>query len=174
MRAALVALGLATVSAAPLLAQDSSAVACRAAPCVITFEWGNGGAMPPDPDRRYGAPSELESAFIERLQELGFNVSRTGAASTTLAVRIMPHDRALCDMSVGTNPDYSCHTAERAMITIQQADAPAKSVRRVDVNPRCADPKMLPTFQQFGRYVADYFGYMLGDRKGPRPASIKC
>ncbi|HSQ31737.1 MAG TPA: hypothetical protein VLN49_17890 [Gemmatimonadaceae bacterium] len=174
MRAALIALGFAAVSAARLLAQDSTAVACQAAPCVITFEWGNGGSMPPDPDRRYGAPSELEAAFLERLQELGFKVSRTGPAPTTLLVRISPHDRALCDMSVGTNPDYSCHTAERATVTIQQADAPPKSVRRVDVNPRCADPKMLPTFPQFGRYTAEYFGYVVFDRKGSRPASIKC
>ncbi len=174
MRAALITLGFAAAFAAPLLAQDSSAVVCQAAPCIIMFAWGNGGSMPPDPDRRYGAPSELESAFITRLQELGFKASRTGPAPATLLVRIMPHDRALCDMSVGTDPDYSCHTAERATITIQQADAPAKAVRRVDVNPRCADPKMLPTFPQFGRYAAEYFGYMVVDRKGPRPASIKC
>lgn len=174
MRAALVTFGIAVAFAAPLIAQDSSAVVCQAAPCIINFEWGNGSSMPPDPDRRYGAPAELEAAFIARLQELGFKPGRTAPAPTTVVVRIMPHDRALCDMSVGTNPDYSCHTAERAMITIQQADAAAKSVRRVDVIPRCADPKMLPTFPQFGRYAAEYFGYMVAGRKGARPASIKC
>lgn len=166
-------LAIAAASAAPLLAQDSTVV-CHTVPCVVVFEWGNSGSMPPDPDRRYGAPSDLEAAFQTGLQESGLQVSRTGQSPTTLRVRITPQNKALCDLAVGTNPDYGCHTVQRASITIEQNDTPKGGVRRVEVNPRCTDTKMSPTYRQFGQFAAEYFIYMVSGQQGKRPTTIKC
>ena len=174
MRISLAAITMAALSATPLLAQDTTAVVCHTAPCLVVFEWGSSGAMPPDPDRRYGTPSELESSFVSGLQEAGLQVTRNGPAPTTLLVRITPQNKALCDMAVGTDPDYTCHTVQRASITIQQAETPNGGIRRVEINPRCTDPKTSPTFLQFGRFAAEYFVYMASGQKGQRPTSIKC
>jgi hypothetical protein len=174
MHLPLAAAAVALLSASAVLAQDSTSIVCHTAPCVVTFEWGNSGSVPPDPDRRYGAPSELESSFVSGLQQAGLQVSRSGAAPTVLLVRITPQNRALCDAAVGTNPDYSCHTAQRAAITIQRSDSVKGGVTRVDINPRCTDPKSLPSFTQFGQFAADYFIYMASGQKGHRPTSIKC
>ena len=174
MRITLAAIGVAMLSATPLLAQDTTAVVCREAPCLVVFEWGNSSSMPPEPDRRYGSPSELESAFLGGVQQAGLQVMRSGQAPVTLLVRIMPLDRALCDAAVGTDPDYTCHTAQRATITIQQAETPKGGLRHVDVNPHCTDPKTSPSFAQFGRFAADYFVFMVNGQRGRRPTSIRC
>ena len=47
-------------------------------------------------------------------------------------------------------------------------------VTRVEVNPRCTDPKSLPTFTQFGQFAAEYFVFMASGQKGHRPASVRC
>ena len=173
MRIGIIALAISAAAAAPLLAQDSTAVICHAAPCVVTFEWGSSSSNAPDPDRRYGAPTDLESSFLSNLQQAGFSVTRTGQSATTLLVRLTPQNKALCDVAVGTNPDYSCHTVQRANIVIQGGDSKA-GVNHVDVNPRCTDPQVYPSYAQFGRFAAEYFVYMVGGQKGERPRSIKC
>ena len=164
-----------TIAAIVLLARGASAqdstLACHARPCAVTFEWGNGNS-PPDPDRRYGAPSDMESVFLSRLQELGFNVARGGEAMSAITVRLTPLSRAICDQMSGTNTDYSCHTVDRAAITVRQ-DETAKPVPRVDVIARCSDPKVSITFAQFGRYAAEMLAYTVAGSKGSRP-SAKC
>lgn len=174
MRIALAAITLAAISATRLYAQDSTAIVCHTSPCVVVFEWGNSGALPPEPDRRYGAASDLESSFLSGLEQSGLQVSRTGQAPTTLLVRITPKNKALCDMAVGTDPDYSCHTADRATITIQQSDSPKGGVRHVELNPRCSDTKASPTFAQFGRFAAEYFVFVAGGQKGHHSTTIRC
>lgn len=174
MRIGTIVLAIAVASATPLLAQDTSAVLCHDVPCVVNFEWGNSGGMPPDPDRRYGAPSDLESAFVAGLRQAGFQVTSSGQSPSTLRVRLTPQNRALCDLAVGTDPDYSCHTVQRASISIERSDAPKGDLRRVDVNPRCTDTTAMPTFRQFGQFAAEYFIYMAGGQHGKRPTTIKC
>lgn len=174
MRTVLAAAAVAAFSATPLLAQDTTSTVCHTAPCVVSFEWGSSGATPPDPDRRFGAPSDLESSFLSGLQQAGLQVTENGASSATLLVRITPQNKAPCDVSVGTNPDYSCHTAQRATITVQRTDSVKGGITHVEINPRCTDPKSYPTFAQFGRYAADYFIYMASGQKSRRPGSIRC
>ena len=151
-------------------AQESTLV-CQASPCSVTFEWGNGNT-PPDPDRRYGAPTDMESVFISRLQELGFKTARGGETASAITVRLTPLNRAICESMSGTNTDYSCHTVDRAAITVRQ-DETAKPIPRMDVIARCSDPKVSVTFAQFGRYAAEIFAYMAAGGKGSRP-SVKC
>jgi hypothetical protein len=151
-------------------AQDSTQ-ACHVTACSVTFEWGNGNT-PPDPDRRYGAPSDMESVFISRLQELGFKVSRGGEAMSAITVRLTPLNRAICESMSGTNTDYSCHTVDRAAITLRQEET-AKPIPRIDVIARCSDPKVSVTFSQFGRYAAEILAYTVAGGKGSRPAA-KC
>ena len=151
-------------------AQDSTQ-ACHVTACSVTFEWGNGNT-PPDPDRRYGAPSDMESVFISRLQELGFKVSRGGEAMSAITVRLTPLNRAICESMSGTNTDYSCHTVDRAAITVRQEET-AKPIPRIDVIARCSDPKVSVTFAQFGRYAAEMLAYTVAGGKGSRPA-VKC
>ena len=151
-------------------AQDSTSI-CRATACSVTFEWGN-SSSPPDPDRRYGAPTDMESIFLARLEELGFKTTRGGDGTTVITVRLTPLNRAICDSMSGTNTDYSCHTVDRAAITVRQEET-AKPIQRVDVIARCSDPKVSVTFAQFGRYAADLFAYSVAGSKGSRP-SVKC
>lgn len=151
-------------------AQDPP-LACQITSCSVTFEWGNGNT-PPDPDRRYGSPTDMESIFLSRLQELGFKTARGGETMSAITVRLTPLNRAICDSMSGTNTDYSCHTVDRAAITIRQ-DEGAKPVPRVDVIARCSDPKVSVTFAQFGRYAAEVLAYTIAGSKGSRP-SVKC
>lgn len=151
-------------------AQDST-LACHVTDCSVVFEWGNNN-NPPDPDRRYGAPSDLESVFVSRLQELGFKTSRGAGAASSITVRLTPLNRAICESMSGTNTDYSCHTVDRAAITLRQEEA-AKPVPRIDVIARCSDPKVSVTFAQFGRYAAEMLAYTVAGSKGSRP-SVKC
>ena len=72
----------------------------------------------------------------------------------------------------GTNNDYSCHTVDRAAITVRQEET-AKPVPRIDVIARCSDPKVSVRFSQFGRYAADMLAYMVAGGNGSRPA-VKC
>ena len=151
-------------------AQDSTSI-CRTTACSVTFEWGNGNT-PPDPDRRYGAPTDMESIFLSRLQELGFKTARGGEAATAITVRLTPLNRAICESMSGTNTDYSCHTVDRAAITVRQEET-AKPFPRIDVIARCSDPKVSVTFAQFGKYAAELFAYTVAGSKGSRP-SVKC
>jgi hypothetical protein len=158
------------ISARGATAQDST-LTCRIATCAVTFEWGNGN-IPPDPDRRYGAPSDMESVFLSRMAELGFKTSRISEATTSIVVRLTPLDRAICESMSGTNTDYSCHTVDRAAITMRVEEG-AKQAPRVDVIARCSDPKISVTFAQFGKYAAEMLAYTIAGSKGPRPA-VKC
>ena len=152
-------------------AQDST-LACHVTPCGVTFEWGNGNNIP-DPDRRYGAPSDMELVFLSRLQELGFKAGRGGDAASVILVRLTPLNRAICESMSGTNTDYSCHTVDRAAITVRLENSDAKPVPRVDVIARCSDPKVSVSFAQFGRYAAEMLAYTVAGGKGSRP-SVKC
>jgi hypothetical protein len=151
-------------------AQDSTLV-CHVTPCSVTFEWGNSNT-PPDPDRRYGAPTDMESVFLSRLQELGFKTSRGGDAASSITVRLTPLNRAICESMSGTNTDYSCHTVDRASITVRLEES-VKSIPRLDVIARCSDPKVSVTFAQFGRYAAEMLAYTVAGSKGSRPA-VRC
>jgi hypothetical protein len=151
-------------------AQDST-LTCQATACGVVFEWGNGNT-PPDPDRRYGAPSDMESVFLSRLQELGFRTARGGDAASVITIRLTPLNRAICESMSGTNTDYSCHTVDRAAITVRQ-DETAKPIPRIEVIARCSDPKVSISFAQFGRYAAEMIAYTIGGSKGSRP-SAKC
>jgi hypothetical protein len=74
----------------------------------------------------------------------------------------------------GVNPDYSCHTVQRASVVFTPNDSTQKQISRIDVNPRCSDPKQFPTFTQFGRFAAEMLIFQLAnDGKGQRP-SVKC
>jgi hypothetical protein len=152
-------------------AQDST-LACHVLPCAVSFEWGNSNT-PPDPDRRYGAPTDMESVFLSRLQELGFNTTRGAEGGSAITVRLTPLNRAICETMSGTNTDYSCHTVDRAAITVRLDNPDAKPIPRVDVIARCSDPKVSVTFSQFGRYAAEMLAYTIAGSKGSRP-SVKC
>src|SRR4029079_6385434 len=98
----------AVVVASPRIAsaQDST-LACHVTACSVSFEWGNTNTQR-DPERRYGAPSDMESVFLSRLQELGFKTSRGGEALSAITVRLTPLHRELCDSLSGRDADMSC------------------------------------------------------------------
>src|SRR5258705_9525357 len=78
---------------------------CADRPCNVVFEWGN-ASTPPDVDRKYGAPSELENAFLSGLQSGGWRVvASQSQSSMTITVRLTPQNKALCDTMPGVNPD---------------------------------------------------------------------
>lgn len=164
---------LAATFAAPAVAA-AQANPCVEHPCNVVFEWGT-AATPPDVDRKYGAPSELENAFLFGLQNAGWRfVSSQSQSSMTITVRVTPQNRALCDTMPGVNPDYSCHTVSRASIVFTPIDETQKPISRVDIQPRCSDPKSFPSFPQFGKYAAEYVIYtVVGEGKGSRPG-VKC
>jgi hypothetical protein len=147
---------------------------CAIGGCSVVFDWGNGGSSP-DVDRRYGAPSDLESSFLSGLTSAGFRITSTGQPSAmTITMRISPQNKALCDTMPGVNPDYTCHTVQRASVLFTANDSTVKQLQRIEVNPRCSDPKVFPTFTQFGRFAAETLIFQLvNDGKGQHPA-IKC
>jgi hypothetical protein len=172
----LVALCLGTAAVYPpaLAAQNDTAhtaLACRDKPCSVVFDWGG---TQPDPDRRYGAPSDLEANFFARLREAGFNITTSNQGAMIVTLRLTPKKRALCDTMEGTSPDYSCHTVDRASIVFVPNDSSAKTIGRIDVTPRCSNPMVSITFPQFGNYAADWVAYTLNnDKKAQRP-NAKC
>ena len=145
---------------------------CKAKPCQVVFDWGDGSVMP-DVDRKYGSPAALENAFIQTMNDAGWVVSPS-TSTVLMTVRVFVQNRALCDAVPGFEPDYSCHTAQRASVLLQSNDSGFKSPGRLDVTPRCPDPKALPTFGEFGAFVASTLIYTVGNGgKGQRP-SIRC
>lgn len=147
---------------------------CAERACKVIFDWGNGGGTTPDVDRRFGAPSTLESVFGETLSGAGWKVKGGADAVVTLTVRVTPQTRALCEAMPGVNPDYSCHTVSRAAVLFNSSDAALKMPGRVDIVPRCSDPKAFPSFAQFGRYAAEVVLFaVVNDGKGQRP-TVKC
>jgi hypothetical protein len=148
---------------------------CADKTCRIVFDWGNGGSAVPDVDRRFGAPSGLENIFAQTLNESGWKfVTGSAPASLTITVRLTPQNKALCETMPGVNPDYSCHTVQRAAIVFTANDSTQKSIGRVEVTPRCSDPKSYPSYTQFGRYAAEMVVYsVVNENKGQRP-SAKC
>ena len=173
MRTRLGLVALIVLVAGPLIAQDSTRAPCRESACLVTFDWSN-GSTPPDPDRRYGAPTDLESAFRARLTEAGYRITNSLPASTTITLRLTPQTRALCDTMEGMNPDYSCHTVARATILFSGGDPNAKPITRIDVTPRCRDPKLSITMAQFGQYGGDLVVYSLAPDPKPARPSAKC
>jgi hypothetical protein len=148
---------------------------CAASACSIVFDWGNGGTAP-DVDRTYGSPSEMEANFASTLTAAGFHLTTAAGqpASLMITMRITPKKNALCDSMPGVNPDYTCQSIDRASIVFTPMDSTQKGFSRIDVSPRCSDPKNLPTYAQFGRYAADYLIYtIVQNGKGSRP-SVKC
>lgn len=161
---------VATVAAPATVRAQSNP--CGEKLCNLVFDWGG---SQPDVDRRYGAPSEMENAITAGLTAAGWRFASAGQASTmTLTFRLTPQKKALCDTMPGVSPDYSCHTVSRAAVVFTPNDSTQKALARVDVNPRCSDPKQYPTFPQFGRYAAETVIYtVMLDGKGQRP-SVKC
>lgn len=162
---------LATASAAR--AQEAAGSnPCQQVTCSIIFDWG-GGRTAPDADRVYGNPSDMESAFLTRLTDAGFRIVPSGAGMT-ITLRLTPQNRVLCDALPGVNPDYSCHTVGRGTVLFVANDSSAKAPARVDITPRCSDPKIFPTFHQFGTYAAESVIYaVVNQGKGSRP-QVKC
>jgi hypothetical protein len=140
---------------------------------VLVLEWGNGGT-PPDPDRRYGSPSDLDAAFRGRLAEAGYKIVVNGQSATSITLRLTPQNRALCDSMEGTNSDYSCHTVSRGVISFSSTEASAKMPQRIDVSPRCADSKVSMSMAGFGRYAADLLIYALASDPKPARPTMKC
>jgi hypothetical protein len=173
VRTSLGFVGLIALIAAPLAAQDSTHVLCRESACLLVFDWSN-GSTPPDPDRRYGGPSDLESAFRSRLTAAGYKLATSASAPTTITIRLTPQTRALCDTMEGMNPDYSCHTVARATILFSSGDPNANPNTRIDVTPRCRDPKLSITMAQFGQYAGDLVVYTLAPDPKPGRPSAKC
>jgi hypothetical protein len=164
--------GLIAGVAATARAQDAATNPCQQVTCAIVFDWG-GGRSAPDIDRIYGSPADMESAFMARLTEAGFHIA-TGTAPMTITLRLTPQDRVLCDALPGVNPDYSCHTVGRGTVVFVANDSTAKAPARVDIIPRCSDPKIMPTFRQFGAYAAETVIYaVVNQGKGSRP-QVKC
>jgi hypothetical protein len=161
------------LAAAQLGAQDSTHVFCRESACLLVFDWSN-GSTPPDPDRRYGAPSELEAAFRSRLASAGYKIATSPPAAGTMTVRLTPQPRALCDTMEGMNPDYSCHTVARAVIVFSASAPNAAPNTRVDVSPRCADPKLSMTMARFGEYAADLVVFTLAPDPKPGRPNTRC
>ena len=166
----IVALALVATS---LSAQDSTHAVCRNAPCLLVFDWSNGGS-PPDPDKRYGSPTDLEQAFRTRLATAGFKIATSAPAANTITLRLTPQTRALCDTMEGMNPDYSCHSVSRATILFAASDPNASPIARIDVSPRCRDPKVAITMAQFGQYAGDLVIYNLSPDPKPSRPSAKC
>jgi hypothetical protein len=173
LRTSLGFVGLIALVAAPLAAQDSTRALCRESACLLVFDWSN-GSTPPDPDRRYGAPSDLESAFRSRLTAAGYNLATSSTAPTTITIRLTPQTRALCDVMEGMNPDYSCHTVARATILFSIGEPNANPNIRIDVTPRCRDPKLSITMAQFGQYAGDLVVYTLAPDPKPGRPNAKC
>ncbi len=172
MRVSLAIVALMLPLAAPVRAQEAPANPCRAG-CSVLFDWGSGQAAAPDADRVYGAPGDIESAFIARLTDAGFRFVQ-GSAPMTMTVRLSPQNRVLCDAMPGVNPDYSCHTVSRASVIFVANDSSVKAPGRVEIQPRCSDPKMYPTMRQFGVFAAETVIYtVLNQQKGSRP-QVKC
>src|SRR5438477_6806323 len=140
MRLSAVVAAVTVLGAAPALAQDSvAAQLCRYTPCNIVIEWGSSGANQPDVDQRYGAPSELEASFRNRLRDGGFTLG-AGEGATIMTVRVTMNNAALCDALPGTGSSYKCKTASRAAVVFSGGSM-AKPVPPIDVIPRCGDPK---------------------------------
>lgn len=173
MRSHLGLIGLIMLAAGRSSAQDSTHVFCRDSACAVVFDWSNGGS-PPDPDRRYGAPSELEAAFRARLTEAGYKIAANPPAPGTITLRLTPQTRALCDTMEGMNPDYSCHTVARAAILFSASDPKAAPSAHVDVSPRCSDPKVSMAMAKFGQYAAELVIYTLAADPKPGRPNAKC
>lgn len=173
MRKSISIAALVVLAAAPLAAQDSTHAVCRDAPCLLVFDWSNGGS-PPDPDKRYGSSADLEQAFRGRLTAAGYKLATSAPAANTITLRLTPQTRALCDTMEGMNPDYSCHSVSRATIVFSASDPNASPIARIDVSPRCRDPKVAITMAQFGQYAGDLVIYTLSPDPKPGRPSAKC
>jgi hypothetical protein len=157
--------------AAPSRAQTAPTGPCHQYSCIVIFDWGG---TPPDADRRYGNSSDLESAFLSQLRDLGYTILPSGNAAMTITLRITTTNRALCDSMEGTNPDYTCRTATRAFAVFAPNDSTARGLPRVDINPRCPDPTRLLTMSQFGHYAAAFVAYMSSPDPKPARPSARC
>jgi hypothetical protein len=167
-------LAFAACAAMPAVAAAQSNP-CADKACNVVFEWGSSGGSQPDVDRRFGAPADVEMAFIQGLNARGWKVAQNSSgAGMTITVRLTPQNKVLCEAMPGVNPDYSCHTVSRAAVVFVSSDTAIKAPGRVDVNARCSDPKSNPTYKEFGRYASEWIGWTITDQgKGQRPA-IKC
>jgi len=173
MRKSLSIVGLALFAGRALAAQDSTHAICRDAPCLVVFDWSNGGSQP-DPDKRYGAPSDLEQAFRGKLTAAGYKIATGSVGANAITLRLTPQTRALCDTMEGMNPDYSCHSVSRAAIVFSSSEPNASPIARIDVSPRCRDPKVAITMAQFGQYAGDLVVYTLSPDPKPSRPNAKC
>jgi hypothetical protein len=173
MRTNWITLALGAVLAVPAVTAAQTNP-CGDKACNVVFEWGGSGASQPDVDRRFGAPADVETSFRSALSAAGWKVATSNPGGVTITVRLTPQNRVLCEAMPGVNPDYSCHTVNRAAIVFVSADTSIKAPGRIDVNARCSDPKSNPTYKEFGRYAADWAIWnVIAQQKGQRPA-VKC
>jgi hypothetical protein len=141
--------------------------------CAIVFDWGNGGAAP-DVDRIYGSPSTMEAEFTKVLRDAGWAMTTgTTDAAIVLTFRPVVQNRVRCEKMSGTNTDMSCHTMSRGTVMFASSDSTVEAPHRVEIVPRCSDPKAYPSFAEFGRFAGEWVVFQTAGGKGSRP-SIKC
>jgi hypothetical protein len=163
---------LLALAAAPLAALRAQSNPCGAG-CAIVFDWGNGGAAP-DVDRIYGSPATMEARLTKALADAGWNiVDAPPAAAVVLTFRPTIQNRVRCEKMSGTNTDMSCHTVERGTAMFVSNDSTVRAPQRVEVIPRCSDPKAYPSFAEFGQFAGETIAFQAGGGKGSRPR-LRC
>lgn len=165
------------VAAALALAVPLTAATAQSNPCgkgcAIVFDWGNGGTAP-DVDRIYGSPATMEAEFVKVLKDAGWQiVTGTPSAAVVVTFRPVVQNRVRCEKMSGTNTDMSCHTVGRGTVMFASSDSTVEPPHRVEIVPRCSDPKAYPTFMEFGRYSGEMVVFQTEGGKGSRPA-IRC
>jgi hypothetical protein len=162
---------LAVLAAMPFAALRSQANPnpCANSACAVVFDWGEGGAAP-DVDRIYGSPATMEAEFAKVLTDAGWQLIRgTANAAITMTVRPVVQQRVRCEKMSGTNTDMSCHTVVRGTVIFATSDSAAQAPHRVEIIPRCSDPKAYPSFLEFGRFAGEMVLYQAAGGKGSRP-----
>lgn len=163
---------VAAVVAMPLAAVEAQSNLCGKG-CAIIFDWGEGGAAP-SVDRIYGSPATMEAEFAKTLTDAGWQVVRgTPNASIVLTFRPTVANNVRCEKMSGLNSDNTCHTVGRGTVMFASSDSTVEAPHRVEIIPRCADPKAVPSFAEFGRFAGEMVVFQTAGGKGSRPA-IKC
>ena len=163
---------LAALAALPLAVARAQSNPCGKG-CAIVFDWGEGGG-PPDVDRIYGSPRTMEAEFAKVLSDAGWAIVRgTPDASIVLTFRPVVQNGVRCEKMSGTNTDVSCHTVSRGTAMFATSDSTVQLPHRVEIIPRCSDPKAYPSFVEFGRFAGEMVLYQAAGCKWSRPV-IRC
>ena len=168
----LAAIGVLAASAAAQ--EDPTPSPCRAATCVLVFDWG-GDALPPAGDRVFGSGHDFETAFRGRLSDVGYRIAAAGARGAFQVTIRVKMASALCNPNPGLNPDRSCRTASTASLAVSGLDSNMAPMKAIQVAPRCPDPYAAMKMTQFALYAADILVLTLdGPRSGVTRPAIKC